>query len=430
MSQNVILFARKYQPCQCGPTNARRNYFFARALSEAFGAEVQIISRSLNRGSCSCYSESDDATVRVPADVAFRQLQRFRLTAFLAYALRAVTEFSTTWPWNAYRAARRISDPDSTVAVAVGTGPFWVIPFAWLEAKRLNVPLLIDFHDSPSYFYRRGIRKVFTWLARTPVKLATKSAAIVCSVNLHESQQVAAWSNREVFTFDIGLDSRRWKFDDSEAAEPLSLSQFVDQLRRNNFVISYAGTYYDRFDLNAIGSLFERVWAVLSARYDRPPRIKILLAGRSPGLAYWRVALEKVGVTGVVYDVGQLPEQTCDQLLIESQLLVIPGMVNVGGIGPGGKIFDYIASGTPLLYYPVSDPATANLIDLQGVTCCATSDIEVATDFLVENYEAWLNDAMLRRTPGTIQGDDWKWYDESVQELVHYINDTLKLHAC
>ena len=384
----------------------------SRALSEALDADVSIVAKSLNRGSCACSASTPEPNVkRVPELGAFGRLPKQTPWATLRTLLMVMGDWSSDWPLRAWKLSRSVYRRGEVECVAVTTGPPWIVVVAAFEAKRLRVPLIVDLQDSPNrYGNLPGWIIRLKRIHRLLVKSATRTACLISVVNASEQRLVESWLGRRVVVFQAGPDLSQWS----------DVKRSPRVTDAPSFLINYSGNVYDTLEIGAVAAVLQRC----SEGFDEN-ELKFTLAGPDLSRRAWTEQFGRHGVRLPIVYLGMLPFSESAETLPSSDLLLLPGQIGGPSYGPGAKIFDYLASGSPVLYFPANCPESAALVASQGESCCATSDPAVAETWMRGLFDAWKSNHVVRRPVGEIAGSGWRSYAESAHQYAVTVKSTV-----
>ena len=275
------------------------------------------------------------------------------------------------WVPFAVRAASRVLRERSHDVVISTSGPVSAHLVGYRVSSRL--PWVADFRDEwttnpyldyPTAWHERLNR-------RLERQVLTTADRVVCVSEpwLNNLHGLVPHQPREKFrVHPNGYDAAH--FTDAPAPAP------------EKFNIVYTGTFYGH---RSPAVFIEAVRRVLAQGRIPAVDLRIELMGHTSGL----VSLAELPA-GVLQVIGQRPYHDARQRLERAAalLLVVPA---AGGVGNHtGKLFNYLASGRPILALAPDGNVAAELIrDSRSGVVVAPDDVDAVASALVELYDRW-----------------------------------------
>ena len=239
--------------------------------------------------------------------------------------------------------------------------------------RRTGLPWIMDYRDDPTGrddltlptpFHRKGIR----WLTRKMIG----SAKHVITVSRPIASTIERMTQRkDLSVIPNGFDTADFHAD--------------IRFPGKRFTLTYCGTMNTRIRPDP---LFKAVRILL--RRDPALRSRILLrfTGCVIGFTFDRI-IRKYGLDDIVQWDGYVPHKTCIRTMCDADMLLLYLPESTGEGMVTGKIFEYLASGRPVL--AVVPPGEAQKIILRharGVVIHPT-DIEGIVNHLQRSFELW-----------------------------------------
>lgn len=380
---DIAMVAYWFPPCRRWPTAATRADGLARGLADR-GWSTTVVAPDLGDG-CPCGGCGDPVTGRGPVDVLRVPVRPWRVSASagarigsvdvradrstvqrIAAPVAALFELRNDWVAAATKAIVSAPWAGSLGAVWTTSPPFRSVVIGSRVRSALGVPWVADLRDEISRVRGQDPTSptaVAARLGRRPLRRHLRRADRVVAVTDQLARIDAAWLGRPVDTIMSGFDQALW-----ESTSPA---------RTDDFVITYAGTFYPGY----IGPDLAIRGIVAFARSLPPPdrdRLRLVYLGREHEIigdalarAGGGVRLETPGfVTGDPYRT---------RLKGSTVLLHLSNQRGEGGV-PGGKLYDYLAARRPILSVPGTDPFVADVLSRTGTGTTAATAPDVAAE--------------------------------------------------
>lgn len=250
---------------------------------------------------------------------------------------------------------------------------------AWLLAKLSGKPLVVDFRDlwTQNESYELSDRPpLVRKLDRSLERRVLKRAAAVVNATEPFAEMTRAnnpdLSADRVYAITNGLDP----------------DDFVN--------ITYPTTKNPKFTILHLGSLyghrnpsffFEAVTELLRRRPEIGAQLEIQFVGNVPG---FDKVVDGTPLEAVTNFVGHVPQDKALSKLWEADvLLLILGFSSSTGATIPAKLFEYIATGRPMLSF-VPEGEAARLIAKYRAGIAVTSpDLEKTVGYLAQEFDAW-----------------------------------------
>jgi glycosyltransferase involved in cell wall biosynthesis len=296
--------------------------------------------------------------------LALNPLHRLRLTRALAFI---------GWPdayagwipgalWCAVRTARR-----HRPAVVYSTSPpVSAHVVALIASRALRVPWVADFRDGWTLNPQREdaprlLRRANAWLEDAIVQRATRLVVADETIELRGGRDPALIQN--------GVDAE--DITDAAAAD------------HSQFRLTYAGTLYGARSGEPVFAALDRL--IASGEID-PHRFELRLVGsdfRGPaaGSALDALPVESTGYVDHRHAVAEMASS-------DALLLYQPS----GWPGASGKLYEYLATGRPILCVAAADSVPSRLVrELDAGECASPDDPDAVEAAIMTMYRRWLD---------------------------------------
>ncbi len=410
--KQVLMFAYRFPPCYCHPTATERAIGFASQLS-SYGWDPIVVTRDPARDGCRCLPaggeklEADDPrndlrglspeqVIRVRIGSSWLRSSRSSIrnlesptARWLAAPIRrflTLLRFTTKptqgWVKQSISRGEEVMRDNRVDLVWTTTPPEWSLVVGRHFQSKYGTPWVADIRDAISRFPRdhAGSDTLPARLRRARfARPAREASAIVC-VSPQEAAQDASYLERSVHTIPSGFDAEAWRRIHRQA-----VSRARD---RTAFRMVYAGGLLPEVD--HIDPFFEGLSSFL--RLPGAPPLTFEYLGSNGNVV--RDAARRWGLEDVVTDRGRVSLEDARLAMAGSDALIllrdVPGESGV----PGGKLYDYLAAGTPILAVPGRDLYVREVLATTGAGVCAETREEIATAIgtLVSSDEAPLHD--------------------------------------
>lgn len=264
---------------------------------------------------------------------------------------------------SALRQARR-HRPDVILSSAP---PFSAHVVASLVARATGVPWVADFRDefSTNPHDREGPAVVRHLNTRLEQLVTRHAARVVTVADYFELPGIAAESSRRT-TIVNGVD-------------PADIPEPFRARRSDRFRLTFVGTLYGDRDLQPVMACLRRL--VRRGKLD-PSKCEVRIVG-----SMWLPARPDAGEIELVVT-DYVPHQ---QAVIEMQdASVLLFYAPVSSPAPSGKLFEYLACGSPILCVARRDNLAYRLVAEWRAGLCAAPDDELAIEnAILELYTSW-----------------------------------------
>ena len=389
--RTVLMFAYYFPPCVCWPTSAARAANFARYLPE-FGWRTIVVTRDLTTAPCKCETPSrgpslhavDDSEqvdpIAVPVSLESShllkrrdQLARSKLTGpirplvtLLRKSLTAMivtTGRSDTWIPTGIRAGERVLERSTIDAVWTTSGPLESISIGQHFARGYRLPWVADLRDSVSHLAGSMPDSLAEYLRRRSFAFRLRNATRVVEVTPQERERDRRWLSNNVDVIPSGFDPADWdiihKASAARRPEP-----------RRGTSIAYTGRVYRSQDPTPF---FLGVRHFTKSR-NEATNLRIDYYGSSG--SEFTAAAAACGVADFVRDHGVVSIHRARTAMAQADVLLLLSHRGVSGT-PGGKFYEYLASGTPILVVPAGDEYIDGTLATTGTGLAASTPEEV-----------------------------------------------------
>jgi glycosyltransferase involved in cell wall biosynthesis len=272
-----------------------------------------------------------DAGAATPAAASNGSIQTSRSSVRSAIVSMAFPDAQIGWYPAAVAAARTLVDDEPFDAVFSSSYPVTAHVIARAVARRAGLPWVAEFRDPwserfPTAAHRLAARRLERNIVRTADAVIVPSRAFAKHYGARWGVQVEGIPNGH------DLDPSFADPDDGPAAgaEP---------------IIAHVGTYYPgRQSLTTI-------WAAIAALRESGRKMTIRWVGEMSAQAHDE--LRAYGLLHSVQVTGLVAHHEALALLRSSTMLIASGELDRGPLGAGttaAKLFEYLASGLPILY--------------------------------------------------------------------------------
>lgn len=267
---------------------------------------------------------------------------------------------------------------NDTINVIYSTAPPYTSLLIGASLKRrTGLPLVIDFRDPwtqnpemsyPSHFHQKIDEKM--------------------------EKKVLALADRILVSTDINRDDLLAKYPEIPPEKCITMTngfdpgdfEGVEVKASGKFRISHTGSFYGRqspeFFLQAVNRAIEECKELAND-------LEIIFAGRS-SKEYWDLA-KKYGLEGILVEHGYVSHHKAIEILMSSScLLLIIGLGDRSNSVYTGKIFEYMASGVPIIATVPTEGASAKLIKDSGTGVVVdTEDVDSIKEAVLQHYRSW-----------------------------------------
>lgn len=415
--RTVLMFAYYFPPCRCWPTASMRAEGLALGLSERRWEPVVV-----TRGNgCACLDAAPgdaDADTRPRPAIEVRTVQVRPSLLFRASAAterwygpvlwrrvihrltkpmrdaRWLTERRNDWPRRAIAEGRHLARGRDVRAVWTTSGPYRSIAIGRGLQRRAATPWVADLRDSIARerVWRGRVDRIVGRRLRRRWFRDLRHASAVVGVSPQEAEIDAATLGREVLPIPSGFDPAAWEPLRTGAAPPGHAA----------FRILYAGGFYR--DRIVLGGLFLDGLRRFVDRLPERPDVVLTYVGPH-GSRFMTEAIEH-GCSGLVEDGGRVSPARARERMIDADLLLLLTPRTTEGGMPGGKLYEYLAAGAPILAVHGTDPFVMGVLNDTGAGDGASTPDEIA-DVLGRRYEDWRLGRASRRSLADLGAFTW-----------------------
>lgn len=238
-----------------------------------------------------------------------------------------------------------------------------------------GLPWIADFRDDwMTESYERlptPIHRAFNdWLARQVLHAANRIMAI--SPQIQRSLKTRVWSHQDKFlTFYNGFDALDFK------SLPVK--------SQDKFTITYTGTLNETHDPE---SFFAGLRLLLDRHPDLASRLQIWLVGSTYGVDI-EESIRRYRFQNIIHQIGYVSHAQSIERLMQSDLLLLIISPDLSAGIVTGKIFEYLASGRPILAI-VPESEAGRLIEIyQAGRVVNPHDKGEIAEELLHYYRLW-----------------------------------------
>jgi glycosyltransferase involved in cell wall biosynthesis len=410
--KRMIMFAYRFPPCTCWPTSSGRAEGLARGLVEC-GWDPIVITRA---NGCQCLDRQDPDLSEPPRHLAeapgvevrrilispsrlensanvvdrwcsYRPLRPAGLLVrkFITLLILA-TDKKDDWERRSLTEGQRVLEEGSVDVIWTTSGPERSIGIGLRLQRAYQVRWVADLRDSVAK--RRSKAGGLQGWARLRQRRhwfpALRQAFEVVGVSPEEAEIDERALGRPVVVLPSGFDFMQW-----ELARSHPILGRPDQMQ-----ILYAGKLYQ--GKREPGPFFEGLEAFLAAEPEHRERVTVTYLG-SQGSRFLDIA-EAHSLRDLVVDLGfRPPDEARRRLAGADVLLLLTSNTGESGV-PGGKFYDYLAAGPPILAVPGTDTFVNDLIlrFAAGASPVTSDDL---VDVLAQLMECWVGKGALPKRP-------------------------------
>lgn len=399
MTRRVLMMAYWFPPCVRWPTAAARAAGFARYLRKE-GWEPVVLAPDLSGGICFCGGCGEDGGER---NEAFDGVETIRLPVALrrgvalARSLRSRNsggkdegrasprpkfetlalffEVKTDWVALARERGELLVSEGAFDAIWTTSPPFETLRVGSHLTRRTAVPWVADLRDEISRIHgQRPLAEKAAMVRRRILRRDARRAAAVVAVTPTLAEVDSSWLGREVVAIPSGYDPRAWPA--SADREPST---------NERFTLVYAGKFYEGYRVPDPALLGMRSF-IRGLPASERDSVRFVYYGRDGDFLRLRAAA--LGLLPWVEDRGFVVGSTLRYSLISADvLLLLTNVVGHDGV-PGGKFYDYLAAGRPILAVPGGDDFVDEALRSTRAGLSASEPREIA-EALAHWYESW-----------------------------------------
>lgn len=395
--RRVLMFAHSFPPCTCYPTASERPYGFARYLPE-WGWEPTVVTRDIRRDGCRCRPAGEDRAgtedeyaprlrggrlvrIRVSPSPVSRlhsvtnKASRSQVIAVPALGLRKLatlglllSEVRDNWVKRAVVEGRGLLEKRQADVVWTTSRPFRSTSVGLFFQEKYNLPWVADLRDSISRIPSRDVKWAARRVSNRRFFPALRKAAAVVGVSPEEADRDAQALGRSVDVIPSGFDSEEWR-----GIRTAALRQNGDTQRTRR--ILYAGRIYPH--LHDPDIFFRGLRLFIDQARELGPVVSVNYLG--PDGEQFRTAAKKANVAEVITDEGTVTATQARRRMVEADLLLLLTDAEGRSGIPGGKIYEYLAAGTPIIAVPGRDEYVKGIFRQTDAGVGAASPADVAT---------------------------------------------------
>jgi glycosyltransferase involved in cell wall biosynthesis len=282
-----------------------------------------------------------------------------RLGGALRTAARAIAYYPDAqvgWYPAAVRSGRRAMRVQRYDAIFSSSVPITAHLIARRLHRRTGTPWIAEFRDPWSAGLPGRVARARA--ARLERSLTAETAGLVMTSPSWATRFSEEWG-RPVSVITNGQDG-------VPPAPPASAS--------DEFAVAYLGSYYPA--LQDLGGVWAAIRHLTEAGVSAPDRVRFI---GEPDPAAWS-ELRAQGLEALVEVTGFLPHDEAMARLSSASVLLLAGPRDAAGTGRGiipGKVFEYLATGLPILYVGATECDVADLLrEFDGCHICAPNDVQ------------------------------------------------------
>lgn len=411
--RSIVMFAYYFPPCRCWPTASARAESLALGLTD-HGWDPIVVTRG---NGCACLDSSPSEGVEetpTRPEIGVRRVEvgpspLFRISAAterwygptfgrrVAYRLfrrvrnaRWLTEKRNDWPRRALEEGRAVVQERRAGVVWTTSVPYRSIGIGRNLQRRFRTPWVADLRDSigRERAWRGPLDRIAgRHLRRRWFGALRKASAVIC-VTPQEAEIDAKSLGREVHSIPSGFDLAAWR--------PLRQADDGRPDRNQLFLILYTGGFYrDRIEL---GDLFFGGLRRFVDSLPEPPPILFRYVG--PQGRQFLSAAGRNGCEDIAEDGGVVSPADARLMMVRASVLLLLTPATPEGGMPGGKFYEYLAAGPPILAVHGTDGYVMEVLRETQAGEGASTPEDVAAA-LARRYEDWrLGRAAVRSLDG------------------------------
>lgn len=256
--------------------------------------------------------------------------------------------------------------------IYVAVKPFSLLLAAIALKKITRLPLVIDFHDAWTSFNPYFWSEKPAYLCR--LEQVVENAAVRCADKVISVNDNIIRDFREKY---LGYDQDKF-ISICNGYDTDDFSSVISVPRKDKFIITYAGSLYTKRSpenfINALKMLI-RDNPVLKERVRFCYIGKVTIANQG--------FFQDDNLKGIIEFAGMLPHADCIKRIRESNLLLfIEDQVEISQMLLPTKIFEYVASGRPILSLAKDGPAADLILESRSGIIINNSDISAIKEGL------------------------------------------------
>jgi glycosyltransferase involved in cell wall biosynthesis len=221
-------------------------------------------------------------------------------------------------------------------------------------------------------------------------------------VSPHEASIDEKALRRRVYCLPSGFDFQRWREFREEAAE---------STRTDSFTVLYAGRLIP--GVRDPSTFLEGLRSFL----NRQPGARVRFACAGPSGDEFLAMAREYGIESIFEDYGDVPVSHAQMMMCRADLLLLLSPVSGESGVPGGKLYEYLAAGAPIVATPSSDQYVADILKESQAGDAASTAREVA-DVLSRRYRDWAESRAPVRAMDDLVAFTWETRGRQLSELL------------
>lgn len=300
----------------------------------------------------------------------FNRLNTVVLSKFL------IPDSKVLWlPHAIFRAGKIVKDikPD---LICTTSPPHSAHCVGWALKAKFGIPWIMDFRDRWFHeMYQTDIPGLHRQFGKWLYGKMSASADSVVAVSAPIAEKLSCLYKKNapnVFVLPNG-------FDPSDFPDP-------DKKRTSDkFTFTYCGTFNAFLNpmilLKALQNVMEKIPGIKK-------RMQFVFAGNAPDIHLQKL-IKEMGLSGLFRSAGYVSHSKSIQYLVDSDLLFFLLPTNAGPGMITGKIFEYLASGKPILAAVPDGEASDLLKRFRGHTVVSPDDSTMISDEIIRLFRLW-----------------------------------------
>ncbi len=314
-----------------------------------------------------------------------------------ASRVAAFPDSAIGWTPDALRVALRAVRRERPSVLLSTSAPFSTHLVALAVHQRTGIPWVADFRDEWSANPALAVEPALVrdLAGRLERAITSRAAALV---QVADYFRLANPADTPCFAIPNGVDE-----DDFAGIEKPA--------PRDVFQLSYVGTLYGERDATPVFSALERL---VRRKAIDPSRVRVRLVGNDWRAPHARGSSVAVEALGYVTHREALKEMRGASVLLHYEAPSNPA--------PGGKIYEYLASGRPVLCVARPDGGAAALVRAAGAGSIAPpTDSDAIEEAVLALYERWRTTGL----PDQPASREWVMANYSRRKLARDLADVL-----
>jgi glycosyltransferase involved in cell wall biosynthesis len=417
--RSILMFAYYFPPCVCWPTASMRAEGLATGLVQE-GWDPIVVTRGCG---CPCLdtgsaARGTDASLQRGVEVrrvdvhpslvervwiAARRWRRQGRLGRVGYRLvkpirkaRGLTEHRNDWQSRALAEGKALLRDRDVQALWTTSGPYLSIGIGRRLQRRHGLTWVADLRDS--------ITRERDWadlidriaghhLRRRWYRDLEKASAVV-GVSPQEAQIDSEALGVPVHPLPSGFDLEAWESLRTTGAPP--------RARGDRFRVLYAGAFYgDRVELG--GLVFRGLRRFVDTETGRPA-ISLVYIGRHG--RYFLDEAAKQGCEDMAEDGGKVSPAEARRMMTQADLLLLLIPTTQDGGLPGGKLYEYLAAGPPILAVHGTDQYVMSILR-EARAGDGASTPEDISEVIARRFEEWRTGSAVQRPLDGLSNFTW-----------------------